>query len=284
MRHVISWSGGKDSTATVILMKQFENELLKPGDEVHINFVEPMFDLKRNISGMNPDVMRFIYEKKKVFESWGYTVNILRSDIDYLTWFHDTLKRSPTDPKRIGLTRGFPLPKRMCWVKREMKEKVQNQYNKSLKGIDHIEYVGMALDEPDRMESLLKEKPSAQSLLIRYGLTEDDARELCKEHDMLSPQYSMNRGKQKRDGCWFCPNAKLCEHKAIKEQLPDVWEQYISLEDIPDLAYKKWNPYSKHTLHDIDMLIDAEIRAEKFNKYKDLPMGQLSIFDFGIVA
>ena len=70
MRHVISWSGGKDSTATVILMHEHQNEILKEGDEVIILFAEVMFDKKHNVSGHNPDIIRFIYEKKKIFDDY----------------------------------------------------------------------------------------------------------------------------------------------------------------------------------------------------------------------
>lgn len=43
-RHVISWPGGKDSTATILLFKEHWNELVKPGDKVTILFAEIMYD------------------------------------------------------------------------------------------------------------------------------------------------------------------------------------------------------------------------------------------------
>ena len=85
--HVISWSGGKDSTATILLFREHERELLREGDTVTILFAEVMFDRKNNISGHNPDIIEFIYQKKKIFESWGYNVEILRADKDYLDVF-----------------------------------------------------------------------------------------------------------------------------------------------------------------------------------------------------
>ena len=262
MRHILCWSGGKDSTATVILFHEHEEELLKDGDEVVINFVEVMFDNKHNVSGHNPDIVSFIYDTKKIFESWGYKVNIIRrKDTDFITYFHGKLTRSP-DPARKGLTRGFPLAKRMCWAKRELKLKPLNDYRKSLVGQNVTEYVGIASDELDRYDEL-----HTTSLLIKYGLTEADAKELCEKHGMLSPQYSMNEGKQKRDGCWFCPYAKLCEHDAIRKASPKAWEKYVSLEDTPNLAYPKWNMYSKERLHDRDEYLKNGFR-------------QTTIFDF----
>ena len=121
MRHVISWTGGKDSTATVILFKQHEKELLRDGDVVDILFSEVMFDKENGISGHNPEIIEFIYKEKQIFESWGYNVNILHSDRDYLDVFYHRLRRSP-DPNRIGLTHGF-ITSGICSVKRDCKLK-----------------------------------------------------------------------------------------------------------------------------------------------------------------
>jgi len=251
MQHIIMWSGGKDSTATVLLFHQHESELLKEGDTVVINFVEIMFDLKNNISGHNPESVQFIYDTKKVFESWGYTVNILHADKDFLTRFNEPLTRCK-NPEDNGLKRGFPVSGGRCWVQRDLKMKPLIMYKKSLKSEDVIEYVGIAVDEPERYASLTNNSHTATSLLVRYGLTEQDAKNLCRKNNMLSPHYQLNDGKQRRDGCWFCPHAKLCEHEAIRKSNPSAWEKYVSLENEPDLGYKHWNIYSGETLHNRD--------------------------------
>ena len=252
MLHVISWSGGKDSTATVILMHEHLEELLAKGDTVKVLFAEVMFDKKNNISGHNPDIIKFINQTAEVFKDWGFEVEILRSDKDFLDVFYHKLKRSP-DPTRVGLTHGF-VPSGICAVKRDCKLKPINQWKKAYNDIEKIEYVGIAVDEPTRLESLHK-SPNTKSLLEMYNFTEADAMELCRKYDMLSPQYSLNNGKQARDGCWFCPNAKLCEHEAIYKTSPEAWEKYVSLESEPNLAYPKWNCFSKETLHQRDKLI-----------------------------
>ena len=69
---------------------------------------------------------------------------------------------------------------------------------------------------------------------------------------MLLPQYEEN---QNREGCWFCANSKLIEHKAIKEKMPKAWDMYVALENTPNLAYPKWNPYTGETLHQRDHLL-----------------------------
>ena len=73
MKYIASWSGGKDSTASIILAHE-NNEPLDL-----IIFSEVMFD--KNISGELPEHIEFIKNKCiPLFESWGYKTKILHSD------------------------------------------------------------------------------------------------------------------------------------------------------------------------------------------------------------
>lgn len=253
MLHIVSWSGGKDSTATVILLKKHLKELVKKGDKVLIVFAEVMFDIKNNISGHNPEIISFMYKTAETFRSWGFEVKFLRADKDFLDFFHHIMKKSRVHPEHVGMMYGFPASG-ICGVKRDLKLKPIESFKKEMEGVEHIDYVGIAKDEPDRLESLYKQTNTI-SLLDRYGYTEAMARELCEQHGMLSPQYQLNGGKQKRDGCWFCPNAKFCEHQLIAERYPEAWARYVSLEDVPNVAYNKWNCFAKETLHERDYRI-----------------------------
>lgn len=71
---------------------------------------------------------------------------------------------------------------------------------------------------------------------------------------LLSPTYELSR----RGGCWFCPNAKLAEHRDIRDRYPEAWEQYINLEN-ENVAFNKWNTFSDKTLHDIDLMLSREV-------------------------
>lgn len=262
------WSGGKDSTATVILLKKHWEELIKtPDDTATIVFSEVMFDKKEGISGHNPDIINFIYKTSDVFKSWGFNVQILHSDKDYLDVFYHKLTRSP-DLNRVGLTHGF-VPSGICAVKRDCKIRPINEWEGNNCTGEYVKHEGIAIDEPSRLISLHK-KTDTTSLLEKYNITEKDARNICDWYDMLSPQYSLNEGKQARDGCWFCPNAKLCEHRAIKEKNPEAWNKYVAMENEPDLAYPKWNPYTKETLHDRDEYLKNGYRQLRFDEIMNI--------------
>ena len=231
MKYICSWSGGKDSTASIILA-HLNNEPLDI-----IVFAEVMFDKRNNVSGENPKHMEFVRNiAKPLFESWGYEVLILRAAKDYLDTFYHVIERPRKHMWHKGMRFGFPA-NGLCGVKRDCKEKPIKDFYKSLND-EYIQYVGICADEPKRLESLRKDK-SKISLLEKYGYTEDMARNLCREYGLLSPCYQMS----KRGGCWFCPNAKLEEHKAIRECNRKAWDMFLALEDEDNVAHSKWNVY-----------------------------------------
>ena len=149
MLYFHSWSGGKDSTASVIL------------DHIHglppskIIFSEVMFDKKRGISGELPEHIDFVMNKAKpLFESWGYTVEIVHAEKDYLDLFFHVLQRSKVE-ERIGKHVGWLLGG-ACAANRDLKIKPIRDYYKrlDLAGAEYRQYVGIAIDEPKRLERL----------------------------------------------------------------------------------------------------------------------------------
>ena len=140
MKYICSWSGGKDSTASIILA----HENKEPLDI--ILFAEVMYDHRRGISGENPQHIVFIHDTAKpLFESWGYQVVILRSPKDYLGFFNHVIQNPTKHKEHKGLRFGFPNT-RLCGVKRDCKEKAINDY---LATIDDqiIQYIGICPEE-----------------------------------------------------------------------------------------------------------------------------------------
>lgn len=209
-----------------------------------ILFSEVMYDRKRGISGENPEHIRFIRDTKPLFESWGYEVHILRADTDYLEFFNRIITKATKHKEHNGKKFGFPVFG-MCGVKRDCKEKPIKDYLKSIDD-DYIQYVGICADEEKRLESLHKQTGRI-SLLEKYGYTEEMARQKCEEYGLLSPAYKYS----KRGGCWCCPNAKLAEHREIRKLYPEIWKEFVSLEDDGNIANDKWNVYGD-TLHEIE--------------------------------
>lgn len=215
------WSGGKDSTASIIL----EHELGLPPSQVV--FVEVMFDHKRNISGELPEHIDFIQNIAiPKLERWGYAVEILRSPLDYVTLFNKRVGNRSKHPERIGKRVGFFILG-LCKGNDNLKMRPLQTYRKQHPGA--VEFVGIAADEPKRLERLLK-KPNKRSLLAEHGLTEQMCYDLCKKHELLSPLYRIaNRG-----GCWFCPNQRVAQFAFLAKNHPELWEELRIMDQIPD--------------------------------------------------
>lgn len=203
--HIVSWSGGKDSTASIILAH--EN-----GDPIDlIVMCVVYFDKKRGIYGENPDQMAWVLGyAKPLFENWGYKVVLVPTRYDYVHFFYHIITSSPK-PERNGKFAGWLLGG-MCRMT-EQKTRAIHNYLKTL-ATDRIEYVGIAVDEPDRLQRL-KEKKGKISLLEKYNYTEQHAKDLCEKYGLLSPIY----GVAKRGGCWFCPNATVPEAASIRKNI-----------------------------------------------------------------
>lgn len=234
MKYIASWSGGKDSTASIILAHE-NNEPLDL-----IIFSEVMFD--KNISGELPEHIDFIKNKCiPLFESWGYETKILHSDKTYCDEFFRIIQKSKKG--RNGKKVGFPLSGK-CFVNSRCKIRPIESFWKSV-SYEYTQYIGIAVDEPVRLNRVVK-TTNQISLLQKYGYTEQMAFELCEKYGLLSPIYRISN----RGGCWFCPNAKDRELKHLRNNHRELWGKLLELENVPDLIGYKWNMLAKTSIHD----------------------------------
>lgn len=201
---VISWSGGKDSTATVILCHKYGIPIKK------IIYVRMMWDEK--LPATLPVMTAFVDRAKGVFESWGYPVEIVTSIKTAKSLTEKVYFRSKVHPEKNGKPYGV-----MAFGRGHCKfTGVKQATIKSLVHSDDFELIGYAVDEEDRIHRLTEKK---QSIMCTLGITEAEAFDICRELDLLSPLYDMSIS---RDGCWFCPNAGVKERQILREQYPEL--------------------------------------------------------------
>ena len=250
MKYIASWSGGKDSTASIILA----HEHGEPLDM--IIFAEVMFD--KEISGELPEHIEFVHRAAKVFENWGYPVHILRSDRTYMDCFNHRITRSRI-PERIGKKQGFPMTGK-CVINRDCKMRPIRQFW-SVKG-EYTQYVGIAVEEKKRLDRLMKTKNTV-SILEKYGYTEQMAFELCKKYDLLSPVYDFT----KRGGCWFCPNSREKELRHLRSNHRELWEKLLELEKVPNKIGNVWNTLTQTSLHEWELFFLMEERQTNIFDY-----------------
>lgn len=218
MKYFAACSFGKDSIATVLLALE-HNEPLDG-----ILFTEVMFSHARNISGEIPEHINWIHNTAiPKLETMGVKTHILHSERDYMYFFQNAVGGG----KHAGKLYGFPLGGK-CVINRDCKIKPMRQY---LRNLDEevTEYIGIAADEPKRLQRLTGNKVS---LLAKYGYTEAMAKELCQKYNLLSPIY----GTETRGGCWFCPNARISSLSRLRKMHPDFWQELETLSRTPNLC------------------------------------------------
>ena len=205
-------------------------------------YCEVMFDA--DLSGEVPEHRDFIYEKAiPALKRMGVRVRVLRSEQTYVGLFTGQITRGP----KKGLLRSFPIVGR-CAVQRDCKLKPIRQFQRTLSP-ETVQYVGIAKDEPKRLQRL---GTGQVSLLDKYGYTEQDAKQLCREAGLLSPVYEFTD----RGGCWFCPNARRRELRRLYDHHPDLWSRMLELQALPGKASEKFDRTRQFS--DIDALFRQE--------------------------
>lgn len=221
MKTYISWSGGKDSTASIILAHELGMKI----DGVVM--VEVMFDHARNISGEEPEHIEWVYKTAIpiIEQRFGYKVIMLRDKSDYMQEFYHKIQKSKVK-SRVGKFAGFFIGG-MCVGNNRLKMRPLNRFFRQ----DCEQIVGIAKDEPKRLKRL---KPNCRSILAENNITEKMAYEMCQKHGLLSPIYQNNF----RGGCWFCPNQSIKEFARLNRNYPKLYNELEKLSKSDNLASK----------------------------------------------
>ena len=254
MQNIISFSGGKDSTATVILAHEH-------GIKAKVVMAVLWFDRERGIPAIDVDHWNFIVNTiVPKFNEWGFEVEFVHAKNDYVTEFNTITTRSKI-AERNGKKRGFLLAG-LCRMTDDKTGAIK-QIHKKYDGCVSIQ--GIAIDEPERLERM--HIRGGVSLLEQYGYTEQMALELCKQYGLLSPIYQ----SKARDGCWFCPNQRISEWANLREKHPELWHELEVFSKDDNLISQKM--VRNDTFEDISRKIDEYLEREKVAKC------QLSFFD-----
>lgn len=221
MKHIVMCSFGKDSIAMLYTMKEHNI----PIDE--IVYVKIMFDNK--ISAELPKHEEWInnYAIAKIKKDFGINVKTIQANYTYKDLFYKEITRG----ERKGQNRGFPLLFG-SWCHRDLKIKPVKDYIKTL-GKDCIQYVGIAVDEQNRIAWEIKE--GNKMPLVDFNITEAQAFEICKKYNVLSPAYE----DFNRLGCWFCHKQNNKALGKVIEMYPDLYSKLEELDKDSHIKFKQ---------------------------------------------
>lgn len=191
----VSWSGGKDSTATIIKMREKGIPIRK------ITYVRMMWD--ENLPATLPVMTDFVDHAAEIIRGWGYDLQIIPSWQSAKEIAEKIIEHPKKEMRRKGHHGGIAQFLRgSC---RFSGVKIETIKRNSIK--DAWEMIGYCIDETSRIHRLGGKK---QSILCTLGITEVECFDICEEYGLLSPLYALNTG---RDGCWFCPNTSKRERE-----------------------------------------------------------------------
>lgn len=161
--------------------------------------------------------------------------------------------------ENAGKIYGFPLGGK-CFINHTCKVAPIRKYLAKIAGgcrkvrKNIVQYIGIAVDESERLAQCTGNKVS---LLAKYGYTEQMAKELCKQHDLLSPIYEIGT----RGGCWFCPNGKIRHFCNLRRNHPELWWELVELSHTPNLCSYGFK-YGM-TVQDVERRMDWDERQLK---------------------
>ena len=194
MKHIVSFSGGKDSTAMLLRMIEENMQI----DEIIFCDTGKEF----------PDMYEHI---KKVEEFIGRPITILKADksFDYYMFEHEKTRGKNKGQKGYGWCSG-----RCRWCTTLLKNNIVNNYLSKYKKEGYIEYIGIAYDEPKRIKD--KKYP-----LVEWKMTEKDCLKYC-----YSKGFDWNGLYEHFDrvSCWCCPLKKIKEYRTLYENYPQLWK------------------------------------------------------------
>jgi len=232
--NVISFSGGKDSTAMLLRMI----ELKMPIDR--IIFADTTFEF--------PELYDYI---KKIENHIGRKIEFVFPSKSFEEWFNGQITRG----KRKGQIRGFPLRAFPCYWSRESKlVPLQRAVNKTDKF-----FIGIAYDEQQRCS---KTDGNLIYPLVEWKWTEQDCIDYLNKKNLFNPLYV----NFDRLGCYFCPKQNEKSIYVLWKNYPKLWEKTRKYEQ-RNIAFGRGLIFNK-SLQEYEDLFLGGYLPKKLPKYQ----------------
>lgn len=208
--HVVSLSGGKDSTAMLLMM-------LERGMRVD--------EVVNADTGMEFPAMA--EHLARVEEYTGIPITYLRHPQGFEHLMFDHVR---TKGKCVGVAGyGWPRPNARWCTSKLKTDLIERHFRELAKTREVAHYVGIAADEPRRVKD--RRYP-----LVDWGVTEADALEYCYARGFdWGGLYEHFR----RVSCWCCPLQPLAELRKLRREFPELWARLL------DMDARAWNTFRR---------------------------------------
>lgn len=234
--HLVSFSGGKDSTAMLLHMMELGMQIDK------VLYCDTWMEF--------PAMYKHIEKIKKIVEDTKRIEFITlknQKSFKYFLLDHPVQRRKPIE----GSPKGYSwADSRTRWCTSKLKIELINKYILNLsKSYNIIQYVGIAADEQYRLQ---RKSNKHTYPLVEWGWTEEDALKYCYDKgcdwDGLYKIF-------KRVSCWCCPLQSLEELRKLKKNFPELWQE---LKEIDEQTWRKFRP--NYSVQELEKRFDLEER------------------------
>lgn len=208
MKKIVSFSGGKDSTA--MLLRMIEEDF--PIDE--IIFCDTGVEY--------PETYAHI---KKVEEYIGRKITVLKAKHNFEYYLKEVEKKDGS--------RGYGFPNtKFRWCTALLKIKLIKEHMGKDK---FISYIGLASDEIKRIEKTM-DKELKSFPLLAWNMTEADCLQYCYDRGF---DFGGFYNTHDRMGCWCCPFQTIQDLRLLRKKYPVEWEQIITWEKETGESFKQ---------------------------------------------
>lgn len=201
MKHIVQFSGGKDSTAMLLMML----EKNMPVDEIIF------CDTGKEFPAMYEHIT-------KVEQYIGRKITFLKAEKSFDYYFAEHIR---TKGKLKGLKGYDWASMQNRWCTSILKRDVQEKYFRN-KG-EYIKYIGIAADEPKRHKNIAK---NVIHPLFDWGITEKEALQYCYDKGFdwngLYKDFT-------RVSCYLCPLQRINDWRVLRKKYPELYADALRL-------------------------------------------------------
>ena len=232
-KHIVSFSGGKDSTA--MLLKMIEKGMR----------IDEIIFLDTGVEF--PEMYEHI---KKVKQYINRDITVLKAEKSYEYYMLEHVK---TRGKNKG-QKGYSWADfRNRWCTSNLKQQVIKRYLKKYKDFEIIEYHGIAKKKKKRLEK--NKNKNVRYPLAEWNMTEANALQYCYDKGF---NWGGLYTKFDRVSCFLCPLKSLKELKVIWKDFPHLW---AIMRDYDSRTYRKFR--SDYSILELEKKFIKEIEDEK---------------------
>lgn len=224
MKYVASCSFGKDSLAMVLLLI----EKKYPLDEVIFYDTEMEFQAIYNNK----------IKMEKILAEQNIKFTVLKDSLpfEYRAFEKEVRTRSGIAKRGYNWCGGMAR-----WGTSGKLTAINKHYKENYGDEVIVEYIGVASDEPQRIEKYRSKKNKTIKLypLAEWNMTEQDCLNYCYSNGWNWKENGVELYEiLDRVSCWCCANKNQKEIKNIMSYLPKYWEKIREYEDKCLIPYK----------------------------------------------